>query len=121
MDSSTTFAQLREMVAFFISERNWQRFHTPKNVAMSIAIEAAELQEHFQWLTTEESQTYVQIPENRTAVADELADIMIYCLSFANLSEIDMSSAIMKKLKNNEKRFPVPSKVVEIAGRDTAE
>lgn len=120
MDSKITFSQLRDMVSFFISERNWERFHTPKNVAMSIAIEAAELQEHFQWLSTEESQNYVQVPENHAAVADELADILIYCLSFANISEIDMTSAIIKKLQSNEKRFPVPSKMVDKTGKGTA-
>jgi len=107
-DSQTTFSELREKVAEFVAARNWQPYHNPKNLAMSIAIEAAELQEHFQWLTIEESLKYVHTLEQRLDVADELADILIYCLSFANASDIDVSDAILKKLARNEHRFPRP-------------
>lgn len=108
IDSQTTLAELREKVAEFVAARNWQPFHNPKNLAMSIAIEAAELQEHFQWLTIEECREYARKLENRLEVADELADILIYCLSFANATGIDVSDAVLKKLARNEHRFPRP-------------
>ncbi|HNB51886.1 MAG TPA: nucleotide pyrophosphohydrolase [Anaerolineales bacterium] len=107
-DTQTSLADLRAKVAEFVAARNWQSFHTPKNLAMSIAIEAAELQEHFQWLTLEESQQYVRAIEQKLDVADELADIIIYCLSFANSTDIDVSEAVLKKLARNEHRFPRP-------------
>ncbi len=108
-DSQTTLEDLRAKVTEFVAARNWQPFHNPKNLAMSIAIEAAELQEHFQWLTIEESQQYVRTLEKRLDVADELADILIYCLSFANTADIDVSEAVLKKLARNEHRFPAPT------------
>lgn len=110
MDTQTTLSTLREKVAEFVAARHWQSFHNPKNLVMSIAIEAAELQEHFQWLTVKESQQYLRGLENRLEVADELADVVIYCLSFANTAGIDVSDAVLKKLARNEHRFPRPEK-----------
>ncbi len=107
-DTETTLSDLRARVAEFVNARNWQPFHNPKNLAMSIAIEAAEIQEHFQWLTIEESREYARSLENRLDVADELADVIIYCLSFANATEIDVTNAVLKKLARNEYRFPRP-------------
>jgi dCTP diphosphatase len=106
MDAKISVAHLREQVAQFVAARNWEPFHNPKNLAMSITIEAAELQEHFQWITIEESQDYVESLGNRTEVAEELADILIYCLSFANAASIDVSEAVLNKLSRNEQRFP---------------
>jgi dCTP diphosphatase len=107
-DQETTVGDLREAVQKFVSARNWEVFHNPKNLASSIAIEAAEMMEHFQWLTIEEGKALMQGDEARAEVADELADVMIYCLSFANASGIDVSEAILKKLARNEGRFPIP-------------
>lgn len=107
MDTSTTLDELRTAVTGFVAARNWQPFHTPKNLAMSIAIEAAELMEHFQWLTAEQAQQLAANAEQRAIVADELADVLIYCLSFANSIDIDISRAIRAKLERNEARFPV--------------
>jgi NTP pyrophosphatase (non-canonical NTP hydrolase) len=107
LDSQTTLSELREAVREFVNERNWERYHTPKNLAMSIAIEAAELMEHFQWFTQEESRKRVENPESRAEVADELADVLIYCLSFANQAGIDVSAAVSAKLERNQVRFPV--------------
>jgi dCTP diphosphatase len=109
-DSQISLADLRAKVAEFVAARNWQSFHNPKNLAMSIAIEAAELQEHFQWLTNEESLQYVRTLEQKLDVADELADILIYCLSFANSTDINVSEAVLRKLARNEHRFPRPEK-----------
>jgi NTP pyrophosphatase (non-canonical NTP hydrolase) len=73
---------------------------------MSIAIEAAELMEHFQWLTNEES-TALAASGERKEIVDELADVFIYCLSFANQMDLDLSHAILDKLRHNEDRYPV--------------
>lgn len=105
-DAQSTVGALRQAVAGFVNNRDWQPFHTPKNLSMSIAIEAAELMEHFQWLTTEEAQAAVQDSAERAAVADELADIVIYCLSLSNALDLDISSAVLRKLQTNEHRYP---------------
>jgi NTP pyrophosphatase (non-canonical NTP hydrolase) len=107
MDHTATVQDLKSAVRKFISARDWDSFHNPKNVAMSIAIEAAEIMEHFQWISIEEGRQKMQEPELRAEVADELADVMIYCLSFANACNIDVSQAIQMKLDRNETRFPV--------------
>jgi dCTP diphosphatase len=105
-DAHTTVAALRQVVAAFVDARDWQPFHGAKNLSMSIAIEAAELMERFQWLTTEEAQVAVEDPAEQAAVADELADILIYCLSLSNALDLDISSAILGKLHTNEHRYP---------------
>jgi NTP pyrophosphatase (non-canonical NTP hydrolase) len=105
-DAHTTVGALRQAVAEFVDARDWQPFHTPKNLSMSIAIEAAELMEHFQWLTTEEVRVAVQKPDETAAIADELADIIIYCLSLSNALDLDVSSAVLGKLQTNEHRYP---------------
>uniref|UniRef100_A0A7C1FR75 Nucleotide pyrophosphohydrolase n=1 Tax=Caldilinea aerophila TaxID=133453 RepID=A0A7C1FR75_9CHLR len=106
MDTEVTVATLRQLVHHFVEERDWQRFHTPKNLAMSIAIETAELMEHFQWLSVEESIALVQDETARAAIAEELADLLIYSLSFANSADIDISDAIIRKMDRNQTRFP---------------
>jgi len=106
MDAHTTVGTLRQAVAAFVDARDWQPFHRPKNLSMSIAIEAAELMERFQWLTTAEAQEAVQDPAERAAIADELADILIYCLSLSNALDLDVSSAVLGKLQINEHRYP---------------
>lgn len=105
-DAHTTVGALRQAVADFVDARDWRPFHAPKNLSMSIAIEAAELMERFQWLTTEETQAAVKDPNERTAVADELADIVIYCLSLSNALGLDISLAVLEKLQANEYRYP---------------
>lgn len=105
-DTRTTVAALRRAVAAFVEARDWRPFHSPKNLSMSIAIEAAELMERFQWLTTEEAQVAVEDPTERAAVTDEMADIIIYCLSLSNALDLDISSAVLGKLETNEHRYP---------------
>lgn len=107
MDSETTVGEMKDAVGAFVEARAWGVYHTPKNLAMSIAIEAAEILEHFQWLTPAESTDLVSDPAAHAAVADELADVIIYCLSFANQCQIDISAAVQKKLDRNETRFPI--------------
>ncbi|OGO19152.1 MAG: NTP pyrophosphohydrolase [Chloroflexi bacterium RBG_16_48_8] len=107
MDHETCNNELHVAVQRFITERNWDRYHTPKNLAMSIAIEAAELMEHFQWVTNEQSIEIIQDDVARVQVADELADILIYCLSFLNKIDVDINTAILRKLRRDEDRYPI--------------
>jgi NTP pyrophosphatase (non-canonical NTP hydrolase) len=105
-DDRTTVAEMRAAVRRFVEARDWGDFHTPKNLSMSIAIEAAEIMEHFQWLTAEQSAGLVADLHGRAQLADELADVLIYCLGLANQSEIDLSRAVEDQLARNEDRFP---------------
>lgn len=105
-DTHITLADLRQRVAEFVAARAWERFHTPKNLSMAIAVEAAELMEHFQWLTTEQAISAVLDEAKRTAVADELADVFIFGLGLANAMNLDVSAAVLSKLERNEQRFP---------------
>jgi NTP pyrophosphatase (non-canonical NTP hydrolase) len=107
-DADTTLADLRRRVSDFVTARDWEQFHTPKNLSAAIAIEAAEMMERFQWLTDGQAAAAMQDDEaQRANVADELADVLIYCLSLANALELDVSTAIINKLQRNERRFPV--------------
>ena len=106
-DETTTVGAVKAAVHEFVAARDWYQFHTPKNLAMSIAIEAAELMEHFQWQSLEDSAAFMADETAKAEVADELADVLIYALSFANSSGIDVTAAIRKKLARNELRFPV--------------
>ncbi|MBN1912561.1 MAG: nucleotide pyrophosphohydrolase [Pirellulales bacterium] len=105
-DSKTTIGQLREMVQAFVDRRDWRQFHSPKNLAMSLAIEAAELMEHFQWLTVEQSRDVADQPEKLAEVADELADVLCYALAMANELGFDLSSAVESKMAKNESKYP---------------
>ncbi len=105
-DAHTTVGALRQAVASFVNARDWQPFHGAKNLSMSIAIEAAELMERFQWLTTDEAQAAAVDSGERAAIADELADIVIYCLSLSNALDLDVSTAVLEKLQANEHRYP---------------
>lgn len=89
----------------FRDERDWMQFHDPKNLAVSIAIEAAELLEHFQWKDKEQVAKHVS--ENRESVADEIADVGIYLLELADNLGIDLNAAIHAKLDKNELKYPV--------------
>ncbi len=105
-DDQTTIADLRAKVEAFVAERDWAQFHSPKNLSMAIAIEAAELMEHFQWLTTEESESLIGEEAARGQVVDELADVFIYCLSLANVLNVDLSEAVVRKLDHNARKYP---------------
>ncbi|MCO6453728.1 MAG: nucleotide pyrophosphohydrolase [Pirellulaceae bacterium] len=105
-DQQTTISQLRELVRQFVEERDWRQFHAPKNLSMALAIEAAELMEHFQWLPTEASRSIGQEPEKLQAVREELADVLCYALALANELEIDVSQAIRDKMQKNARKYP---------------
>ncbi len=106
VDKQTTVAALRAVVAEFVAERDWRQFHTPKNLSMSLAIEAAELMEHFQWLTPRESRELAQDPDKLGEVGDELSDVLCYALALANELGIDVASAFERKMATNRKKYP---------------
>ena len=105
-DSTTTVAELIKLVDDFVSERDWQPFHDAKNLSASIAIEAAELMEHFQWLRSDQLDSVREDPTNMSAIREELADIAAYVLSFANKMGIDVSSALEEKMRKNAEKYP---------------
>ncbi len=102
-DEATTLADLKEAVQAFVRERDWERFHSPKNLSMALAAEAGELMEHFLWDDDTESHRRAA----GEAVADELADIIIYAIEFANISGIDLATAIRSKMVKNAGKYPV--------------
>ncbi len=90
----------------FLQQRHWKKFHTPKNLAMSIAIEAAEIMELFQWMSEQESIDALKHDEFVHALQNEIADVFIYMTSLASQAGIDMLDAALAKMKRNETRFP---------------
>lgn len=105
-DSHTAVQELRQIVKTFVDQRDWRQFHTPKNLSMSVAIEAAELMEHFQWLTPDESQQLS--PEKLDEVGEEMADVFCYLLALANELDLDLSAALENKMVKNRLKYPVP-------------
>lgn len=105
-DSQTTMAQLRQLVREFVDERDWRQFHTPKNLSMSLSIEAAELMEHFQWLTAKESRSLADDPPRLEEVSDELADVICYAIAMANELNIDIAAALARKMEKNRQKYP---------------
>jgi NTP pyrophosphatase (non-canonical NTP hydrolase) len=105
-DSTTTVADLRRQMQEFVDARDWRQFHTPKNLAMSLAIEAAELMEHFQWVDNAEAAARAQDPEHRTAIGEEIADVCCYLLSLVNALGLDLSQITTDKLAKNVRKYP---------------
>ena len=105
-DQQATVAQLRARVQDFIEQRDWQPFHDPKNLSMSVAIEAAELMEHFQWMRTDELDQVREDPAAMREIRDELADIFCYTLSFANAMDIDLAEALEAKMRKSAEKYP---------------
>jgi NTP pyrophosphatase (non-canonical NTP hydrolase) len=103
-DERTTVAQLKQLVADFVAQRDWQQFHDAKNLSMAIAIEAAELMEHFQWLRSDQLDGID--PVQREKIAEELADVAAFLLSLCNALGVDLSSAMKKKMTKNAAKYP---------------
>ena len=116
-DRETTIEQLRDIVRQFVDERDWQQFHSPKNLSMALAIEVAELMEHFQWIAPDESRHVGDSPEKLKDVREELADVLCYVLAIANELDIDLAMALRDKMKKNAAKYPAE----EFRGRYGAE
>ena len=103
--SANEFDALKEEIKAFAVARDWEKFHTPKNLAMAIAGEAGELAAEFQWLTADESALDSLTPEQLEAISLEVADVQIYLLRLVDVLKIDISESVRKKLEINESRF----------------
>jgi NTP pyrophosphatase (non-canonical NTP hydrolase) len=106
-DANTSIALLKRRVLKFSRERDWEQFHAPKNLSMALAAEAAELMEHFLWATPEDSRRIARDKSKRARIAEELADVVIYALEFANVTGLDLASAIESKMAANARKYPV--------------
>ena len=105
MNSGDTFKELKDVLREFRDNRNWKKFHNPKDLAISISIEASELLEIFQWKNSREVKDVSK--EKIDEIKDELADIMIYCLFLSEILDIDMEEIVLDKIGRNEDRYPV--------------
>jgi dCTP diphosphatase len=105
-DSTSTVDDLKSLMAGFIAERQWEPFHDPKNLSTSIAIEAAELMEHFQWLRSDQLESVQGDERTMREVREEVADILAYLLSFATRMNIDLSAALEDKMRKNAAKYP---------------
>lgn len=106
-DSATTIEDIKKHVLAFAREREWEQFHSPKNLSMALAAEAGELMEHFLWATPEQSRGIANDAAKRGKIADELADVVIYAVEFANATGLDLAAAIEAKMIANGKKYPV--------------
>src|SRR3989338_5128581 len=104
MRSITDLTTLRDALRDFCAARDWHRYHTPKNLVMALSVEAAELVEHFQWATPEESLALA--PQKRAEVADEIADVLIYLTELADVLDIDPIAAAREKIVKNAVKYP---------------
>ncbi|MCC9655926.1 nucleotide pyrophosphohydrolase [Rhodopirellula halodulae] len=107
-DDVVTVEELKAVVHQFVDERNWHEFHQPKNLVMSLAIETAELMEHFQWLTPEEAAGVMNDPQKRHDVGEEVADCLAYLLAIANKLDIDLATTLKAKMIRNAIKYPAP-------------
>ena len=103
-DAAATVQQLRDRVAAFVHERDWEKYHNLKDIAISMSVEAAELLELFQWRS--EDEVDLRNAKFREDVEDELADVFVYCLSLANAIGCDLSDITLRNLAKNERKYP---------------
>ncbi|GAA4869851.1 nucleotide pyrophosphohydrolase [Kitasatospora terrestris] len=101
-----TIKDLQQALAEFTAERDWQQFHTPKNLAMALAGESGELLEIFQWLTPEQSATVMDDPDRAVQVREEMADVFAYLLRMADVLNLDLEQALLEKIETNRRRYP---------------
>ena len=105
MKSINEIKNIIEKIKLFRDERDWMQFHDPKNMSISIILEASELLEHFQWKTKEECEKYIK--DHKEEVQDEIADIAAYLFELADNLNIDLLSAMESKIEKNKKKYPV--------------
>src|SRR3989338_1525734 len=104
MPDSSDLMMLREKLREFAAARDWDQFHSPKNLSMALMVEVAELMEHFQWLS--EAQSANIAVEDKPAIAEELADILLYLVRLADKLEVDLQQAALHKLEKNAAKYP---------------
>lgn len=106
-DQDTTLDDLKKLLEQFVSARDWHQFHTPKNLSMALAIEAAELMEHFQWLDSEESRDVATDRQRVAAAGEELADVVCYAVALANALGLDLATTVRDKMAKNALKYPI--------------
>ena len=106
-DEVTTLGEIKARVLAFAQEREWEQFHAPKNLSMALAAEAGELMEHFLWCDPDASREVVNHPIKRQQIQEELADVVIYAIQFANMAGIDLAAVIESKMAANAAKYPV--------------
>ena len=104
--SELNFESLAVRLKAFADARDWEKFHTPKNLAMALSVEVSELVEIFQWMTAEESANVMKDQKSADAVKDELADIALYLVRLSSILKVDLLAEANAKIDRNEKRFP---------------
>jgi dCTP diphosphatase len=104
-DTQTTVAQIKDIVKKMVDEREWNQFHSPKNLAMFISVEANELMEHFLYVDNKES--YEKVNTHRQEIENELADTLIVAIAFANACNIDIAAAVAHKIEEIKKKYPI--------------
>ena len=104
IEAMSEIAELTERLRAFRQMRDWDQFHHPKDIAVSIVLEACELLEHFQWKTNEQAEEYIRL--NREEIGDEAADVLIYLIQFCDRAGIDLAAAVQRKIEKNEKNYP---------------
>ncbi|MFC8451685.1 nucleotide pyrophosphohydrolase [Kitasatospora sp. NPDC057223] len=110
---SPSLENLQERLTRFAAAREWQPFHTPKNLAAALSVEAGELLEIFQWLTPEQAADIMSDPGSAHRVRDEVADVLAYLLQFCAATGVDPLTALAAKIERNELRFPAPGAPAE--------
>lgn len=98
---------LQQKMSQFVKERDWEQFHTPKNLAMALSVESSELLEIFQWLTPEESLAVAKDPKAFIHVKEEMADILLYLLRLAEVLDVDLLQATLDKMAKNKEKYPI--------------
>ena len=106
-DEKVTLVNLKELIENFVDERDWAQFHSAKNLSMAISIEAAELMDLFKWYDSNDSNGLMEDLTTRQTATEELADILILCLAFANRNAIDIDDAVRSKVSKNHNKYPV--------------
>ena len=104
-DVKTTLQSLKDLMKIFVEEREWQQFHSPKNLALKLVLESSELLEKFEWMKEEDS--FVHVDTHRQEVQDEAADVLMVLLLFCNAAKIDITSAVMDKLQEVKAKYPI--------------
>ena len=105
-DKETTILELKNFVEDFVQEREWSQFHNAKNLSMALTIEAGELMDIFKWNTNEECERMMSEKKTRQEATDEIADVMIYALAFANRNDINIADSIDQKMIKNREKYP---------------
>lgn len=104
-DKTINISELRKIAAQFVKERDWNQFHSPKNLAINLSVEANELLEHFTWITTQDAHEHVN--QHRQAIEDEMADVFLTLILLAEVTKTDLTGAFLYKLEKIKERYPV--------------